>query len=1180
MKECAKILVILIVASLGLTAFGDEVISLSGTWQLALDYSDVGLQQGWYNRQITDDSIVLPASLAQRGKGAVNANYEYIGGLSDAYYFWGCAWYQRQINIPSNWANKRIVLTMERTKVSMVWVDSNLIGKQTSLAAPHNYDLTNYLTPGSHRITIRVDSRLPPTSDLPVQGGMQIAIQAWNGILGKFQLRATDRVWLDNVLVRPDVTNHQANLIIKIGNSTGGNAQGTISLAAQHPANAQYPQHSFTLKTINFSVGTGVTEINTTLLSDLNVILWDEFSPELYNLTVVLNEPDRGCNNTFDTAFGMREFKTSGTQFTINGRKTFLRGKHDCIPNPTLGYQSMDVNEWVRMMTLSKQYGINHYRFHTCVPPEAAFKAADIVGIYIQPELYNNGLDISQNPNTVIYSKAEGRQILNYFGNHPSFVMLGAGNELYGSRTPRAAIVSDLRNADPSRLYSQGSNNDFTSPIFAQGDDYWTTMRTGTTNSVRGSFAHMNPPLGHIQTGPANTLYDYSTCLMGISVPVVSHEIGEFEVSPNFDEIRKYTGVQKAWNLIVFQNRLIDAGMFDQWRDFFRASGALSILCYREEIEAALRTPGFGGFQILDLQDWPYGGTVITGIFDAFMKSKGLIDSSEWRQFCSETVPLLKFEKYTWKTNETFGAVALCANYGAGVLSSIQPTWKLKDSTGTIAAQGSFAVQNINIGLNSLGAINLNLSSLNAPQKYILSLELGNTGYKNEYSIWVYPSQINTDPGEIVICRQWDTNAQNLLRSGKKVLFVPQSGELTSLNSIEGFWPTDFGNWPSFNTTAPGTMGILCDPNHPVFASFPTEFYSNWQWFDLINNSRSVILDSTQQGYRPIVQVIDNFGRYHKLGLFFEGKVGSGKLFICGIDLLSLTNKPEANQLLHSILAYMKSESFSPAYSLVLDNDNFGVNGVIEEKMLAHWTFDSVMAGAFHDESENGHDAVINGTAVLSNGVFNSAADFASGNFYATAGTWSPEEGTDQFSISFWINYSGRLGTIISKDGDNIEGSFADTWRILVSQYGEIYFDEPEKWQPKTEEGVLKNDGKWQHVCAIETGSGRQIYVDGVKVLDVQGAFMGDYPSAEINIGSMYGGYWNAANKIDDLIIYNYALSPNQVQNLYLEGPGTYICTQPLPMDFDNNCKVDMSDLIIFSENWLVCNRDPQSMCK
>jgi hypothetical protein len=164
--------------------------------------------------------------------------------------------------------------------------------------------------------------------------------------------------------------------------------------------------------------------------------------------------------------------------------------------------------------------------------------------------------------------------------------------------------------------------------------------------------------------------------------------------------------------------------------------------------------------------------------------------------------------------------------------------------------------------------------------------------------------------------------AQKHLDAGGKVLLFPKTNELK--HSVGGAFATDFWCWPMFAEAAiaekmepaPGTQGFLCDPKHPALAEFPTEFHSNWQWWQIVKNSRPIILGETPADYRPIIHVIDNFARNHKLGLLFETKVGKGKLLVCASDLPALQDHPEARQLLHSLLQYVASPAFAPRAEL------------------------------------------------------------------------------------------------------------------------------------------------------------------------------------------------------------------------------------------------------------------------
>ena len=355
--------------------------------------------------------------------------------------------------------------------------------------------------------------------------------------------------------------------------------------------------------------------------------------------------------------------------------------------------------------------------------------------------------------------------------------------------------------------------------------------------------------------------------------------------------------------------------MLDQADDFVRASGMLAVLCYREEVETALRTPGFGGFQLLDMVNNQEQGTAVVGILDSFLDSKGLVQPQVWHEFCSETVPLVRMSKYTWTTDETFTATVEVANYGPAALGKAVPHCTLTDDQGTVLAQANLPPAEVPQGrLVSLGSIRLPLTKCSAPRKLTLELRLAGAHFVNHYPIWVYPPKVDTAaPENVVVVRSFGTSALRDLEAGKRVVFFPPCGSL--VNSVEGGFATDFWCWPMFHNK-PGTMGILCDPQHPALAAFPTEFHSNWQWFPMVARASPVILDETAADFRPVVQVIDNFARNHRLGLIFEARVGPGKLLVCAADLPRLQEHPESRQLLASLLGYAASEKFQPAKEL------------------------------------------------------------------------------------------------------------------------------------------------------------------------------------------------------------------------------------------------------------------------
>jgi hypothetical protein len=901
---------------------GEQVIiSISGNWDFQLDPEKKGVEEKWYTKKLAE-TVILPGTTDENKKGTF-LDERRDDRLSRVYYWKGAAWYQRKVNIPVNWADKHVVLYLERTKNVQIWFDNTNCGAGESLSAPQVYDLPSAITPGEHTITILVDnSKLPPIAQ---SHAIDERTQTnWNGIIGKMELRATSALWLDDIRAYPDLPGNRVKLEVFIGNATkwGGNA----NLVIKAFSNNSSKEVVFQAKNYPVAVEGKKTRVQFFYeFGKESAPLWDEFNPSLIHLELTLEtQPGKEWLRDIKSVdFGMRDFKSAKTGFTINGKGTFLRGKHDACIFPLTGHPPMDKTEWLRLFRIAKSYGINHYRFHSWCPPKAAFEAADEIGMYLQPELPNKaGFGESQHDN---YLRNEGEQIFKAFGNHPSFVMFTLGNELGGGKA-YSDMVSHFRNTDPRHLYAQGSNNNHWNLAYAEGDDFWVTAKTAAHLPVRGSFWEISDTVAHIEHRSPSTMVDFSESLTGIIVPVVGHETGQFQVSPDFKEIPKYTGVLRARNLEIFRDRLDNNHMLGQADDFVRASGALSVICYREDIEAALRTPYFGGIQLLDLQDFSGQGTALVGILNAFMESKGLVTPDAWREFCSETVPLLRMEKYTWTADERFCGRIQVAHYGPADINNTRVLWTVTDQNGKELTSGNTGPVKIKQGkLSEIRMFSFDLKEISNPQKLTIKIEIQGTKFVNNYNIWVYPAKVDlTVPKKLIVSESLDERTINQLESGGDVFLLPRLGELK--NSIKGSFQTDFWCFPMFRRAAernkvevaPGTLGILCDPAQPALAYFPTEFHSNWQWWHLVKNSRPVILDETSPEYRPLIQVIDNFERNHKLGLIFEAKVGKGKLLVCSIDLLGNKDKPEARQLFYSLLQYAGSEKFDPGTSIDL----------------------------------------------------------------------------------------------------------------------------------------------------------------------------------------------------------------------------------------------------------------------
>ncbi|HVV72675.1 MAG TPA: glycoside hydrolase family 2 TIM barrel-domain containing protein, partial [Verrucomicrobiae bacterium] len=727
-----------------------------------------------------------------------------------------------------------------------VWVDERLIGTNNALATPHEYDL-GPLAPGKHTCTIRVDNRMVVDIGENSHSISDHTQGNWNGVVGRIELRATPRVWIDDLQIYPELARKRVRLKIAAGNASGGPVEVELvsKLAGRHLPNS--PPFAEQRTAAKLAPGLSTMEI-TYLLGERaqSCFLWDEFSPRLYSFQVrlrTLAEPRVGDDRS--ALVGFREISAPGSQFLINNRKTFFRGTLDCCVYPKTGHPPTDVESWKRVIRVCKAHGLNLVRFHSWCPPEAAFVAADELGFYFHVEAsawanQSTTLGDGKPVDNWVYAETDG--ILKYYGNHPSFILMAYGNEPGGKNYAAylTKYVDYYKSLDPRRLWTSASGW----PELP-GNQFHVTPDPRIQGWGEGLKSRINGK-------PPETITDYRNYVARRSVPVISHEIGQWCVFPNFEEIKKYTGYLKPKNFEIFRDSLNAHHLGGLAHQFLLASGKLQALCYKEEIESALRTPGMGGFELLDLHDFPGQGTALVGVLDPFWESKGYITPKEYTRFCNSVVPLARLAKRLFTTDEMLDADLEIANFSPGPLAQAQIVWELADGAGKVRARGGLPVKTLPVGNGiSLGRVSAPLASLDTPAKYKLIVSVKAEGsasrrLENDWDLWVYPPNVDLSvPADITLTDDLDQDALDKLNAGGKVLLnippkrVRNDGqEPVKLGFSSIFWNTA---WTS--RQAPTTLGVLCDPKHPVFAQFPTEYHSNWQWWYLISHASAMILD-------------------------------------------------------------------------------------------------------------------------------------------------------------------------------------------------------------------------------------------------------------------------------------------------------------------------------------------------
>ena len=889
-----------------------EVLPLSGDWQLS------------FTPDKKEDTVVLPGTMDEWGKGNANTNRSETKHLSRLVTFEGEARYRKEVLIPESFKDKRVFLHLERTKYTSVFVDGHEAGTCNLLQTPHRYDLTGFLTPGVHTITVVVDNR---KSHYPGGVGNSHALVEhtqtnWNGILGEIFLEARPSALVESAMVFPRPEDDAVRVRLRLRNY-GEARPARIELQAV-PGSAEASRPAGMSR--DLALKPGLNEVVLEYPMGKDSLLWSEFSPALYVMSCRLEAGGESDENK--TAFGMRRFSTSGTHFCINGKKTFLRDKHDACVFPLTGYAPMDKEAWLKYLGKLSSYGINYVRFHSWTPPKAAFEAADELGMYLQPEIpYWGGVDGS-NKELMDFYRREGAALIEAYSSHPSFVMFALGNELGGSGEAMRAIIDGYRGLNADVLYSFGSNNNLGRDGYQKGEDFLTTCRIGRDenrnfeNHVRSSFSFADAEHGGILNGVyPSTRITYEKALAGCPVPVIGHETGQFQVYPDYREMEQYKGVLRPWNLQVFKERLEKAKMGDLVEAFHRASGAWAAQCYKADIELAIRTPGFGGFQMLDLQDFPGQGSALVGLLDAFMDSKGIMEGEEFSGFCHAVVPLALFDKFTWTNAEDLAFDVQVANYGADALHS-SLLWKLADASGKVVKEGRAEVRAGQGELSPLSHVAVPLDGIDRPSMLTLTLRLEGESRENRYHLWVYPDRKEeVKPVSCEVATRMDDAMLKRLSEGAAVLWFPDHRDVADM-SVGGMATPDYWNFAMFKgisegmgkPVSPGTLSLLMDPEHPLFKEFPTEGHTDWQWWSIVNNSRPFILDAAPEGLRPVIRMVDNVERNHRLGLVFEVSVEKGRLLVCMADPEALLDKPEGRQFRAALIRYADSEDFRPEF--------------------------------------------------------------------------------------------------------------------------------------------------------------------------------------------------------------------------------------------------------------------------
>ena len=878
-------------------------VDLSGVWQCripgqyapctlpgTLDESGIGRPDNVHDQwQLADARAV---GLWQEGDAIMTR-------LTRRYTYTGPAVFTRRLR----WAppaGKRIFLECERARQLALTVNGQAVLPRDagSLVSPWVFEVTGLLT-GDDELALTCDNSYPgwPAAAILRASAASDETQTnWNGVLGYLRLRIEEPAFIEAVHVYP----HGDTVDVHVRLDAARPAQSTLRLAS--PALAAAAE-------LRYDVPAGRSElVQTGLALRGDVRRWDENEGNLYELTAA---PDGGEGCT--VRFGVRDFAAAGGRLTLNGRPFFVRGEANCAVWPETGHPPMDADSWRRSLRTLRACGVNCVRFHSHCPPEAAFAAADELGLLLQPELSDwDAGDALTAPGSEAYYTAELRGLLAMLANHPSFVMLTLGNELHAGAAGHAAmnrLLALARRLDGTRLYANGSNTHYGEQGTDAASDFYTAMRWHGQD-LRAAFDRMQ---GALNNAYPDLRTDYGPALAALrresAQPVFSFEVGQYQVLPDFGEIESFHGVTVPRNLQTLQARAAARGLAENWPARVAASGELALLCYRAEVEAALRTEGMSGISLLGLQDFPGQGTALVGMLNSHFAPKPFAFAAPARfaAFFRPVLPLVLLPRFTWTAGERLQAAVRLANHGKTALQGAA-RWTLCGEG--FFREGCFAPVSAPVGiLTDLGTLDLPLPAFTEAKRLTLTVTF--CGHQNEYPLWVYPDEAPVCPAGVYECCTLDAAALAVLRGGGRVYLAPPSTAEVLPGSVQAQFSSDFWSVACFPAQE-GCMGQLIDAAHPLFKHFPTETHTDWQWWPMAGQ-RAV---PVPPGLRPIVTELDSYARLRPLAQLFECRCGGGRLLFSAFGLQDLQQYPEARALQSAVYRYLASDDFAPRQTL------------------------------------------------------------------------------------------------------------------------------------------------------------------------------------------------------------------------------------------------------------------------
>ncbi len=885
-----------------------NIYDLCGEWNFRLDYNDGGLEEKWFLNELEEKCFTIPGTTTSNNLGDKVAiekrlSKEGVKSLRQDKKYIGVLWLQKTFTLNEIKSDEAIYLYLERIIFkSSLWIDSQYVGEEDSLSTAHRFDITKFVkSNGTHTVTIRIDNRdvhnIGPYPSAYTEETQTI----WNGIVGKVHV---EKLPLQNI----------QNLILGLSNTRELDVRFDLNFGYEEDIKSKVRveikdnYESIQVFEDSLVIEKNKRDLQLNFQLSESVKLWDEFDPSLYDFKITIEVFDDVV--VFEKLLGFRFLESSGGILRINGVQSFLRGNIDCCIYPLTGHPPMNKEEWERVFRVSKDYGLNHVRFHSWCPPEEAFNAADEIGVYLQVEA-PMWLDtwtefaVGTYKEHYDYFPKEAERIVKAYSWHPSFCFFSNGNELNGDFNLLENMIKGLKVINPHILYTLTTNWD--RKINSEDDIFIAQSVDGI--GVRGQY--------FLDKMVEGSILSFEEGVSKRDVPVISHEVGQYVVYPNVEEIEKYTGVLKPTNFEVIKQDLVENDLLKYIKDYVQGSGKLSCSLYKAELEASLKTKNMAGIQLLGLQDFTGQSTATIGILDVFYDSKGIIEPKDFRSFCDSLVPMVNVPKFKFNTEEDFEARVVIANYRKETLREVKVKVSVIKENGDVVLENIFELVELPVGVTEISEVVRGkiFKGLRGRNKCVLKVELIDYDKVNCWDLWVYE---DTDVVKFSnYFEEFNSELVEKLERGESVILCPK------VDTIKNLGPSTYFPvfWSPVHFASKDPCGIIVDTKNPLFTDyFKTDIYGSYEWKSFLENTVSMNIDELRS-FEPLTMLVPNFFNNHKFTNLFEARVGKGKLILCMVDFKAKENDfVEIRYFKKALRDYVESKDFNPSQELDINS--------------------------------------------------------------------------------------------------------------------------------------------------------------------------------------------------------------------------------------------------------------------